>query len=128
MQMRPLPRRRTGRNFLTFSCLVVVMWLLLVPTWYRPRPGLPLSRPRPLDPATPAAPHPRRPPAGVEVADSAAFTLPHASHGPQGALPIGNGDVAGMVWVDTRGGLSLLISKSDALDGGGNLFKLGRVE
>lgn len=47
--------------------------------------------------------------------------------GEMGSMPIGNGDVAGNVWVDTNGDLVFYIAKSDAWNEQGRLLKLGRV-
>jgi len=44
-----------------------------------------------------------------------------------GSMPIGNGDVAANVWVESGGDLMLLIAKSDAWDENCRLVKLGRV-
>jgi hypothetical protein len=44
-----------------------------------------------------------------------------------GSMPIGNGDLAANVYAVADGDLYLLLSKSDAFDSKGNLFKTGRV-
>jgi alpha-L-fucosidase 2 len=43
------------------------------------------------------------------------------------SMPIGNGDLAANVWTEQNGDIVLLIAKSDAWSGNGELLKLGRV-
>jgi hypothetical protein len=44
-----------------------------------------------------------------------------------GSMPIGNGDLAANVWVESDGSLLLYLSKSDSWDDNARLLKLGRV-
>ena len=56
---------------------------------------------------------------GHKVAHSAnvVWQTPEWADDGTGAMPIGNGDVTSMVWVDvTSGDLRLVLSKSDAFD------------
>src|SRR5437899_2297979 len=46
--------------------------------------------------------------------------------GELGSMPIGNGDVAGNVWVEANGDLAFYIAKSDAWSEHGRLLKVGR--
>lgn len=43
------------------------------------------------------------------------------------SMPIGNGDLAANVWTEQNGDIVLLVAKSDAWSGLGQLLKLGRV-
>ena len=43
------------------------------------------------------------------------------------SMPIGNGDLAANVWTEQTGDLVLLLAKSDAWAGSGDLLKLGRL-
>jgi hypothetical protein len=70
------------------------------------------------------------PPAGLaqQVARAAnvAWTTPEWADDGTGAMPIGNGDVTAMVWVDQRSGdLRLVLGKSDAFDENGMKAKTG---
>ena len=42
-------------------------------------------------------------------------------------MPVGNGDVAGNVWVETNGDIVFCIAKSDAWNEQDRLLKVGRV-
>jgi alpha-L-fucosidase 2 len=44
-----------------------------------------------------------------------------------GTMPIGNGDLAANVWVESNGDLLFYLSKSDAWSSEQELLKLGRV-
>ncbi|MBC7287988.1 MAG: hypothetical protein H5T86_08080 [Armatimonadetes bacterium] len=50
-----------------------------------------------------------------------------ASDGPDGSMPIGNGDIGLNVWAESKGAIVFYIGKSDAWSGNGRLLKLGRV-
>lgn len=45
-----------------------------------------------------------------------------------GSMPIGNGDIGLNLWVSPKGTLEFYISKTDSIDGGGNLVKVGLVK
>jgi alpha-L-fucosidase 2 len=44
-----------------------------------------------------------------------------------GSIPIGNGETGANVWVDRRGKVSLLVSRTDAWDEIGRICKLGKI-
>ena len=70
----------------------------------------------PLTPAAAAAP-PKRLGHGIARAANPVWHTPAWKNDGTGAMPIGNGDVTGMVWVDdTNGDLRLVLGKSDAFD------------
>ncbi len=47
--------------------------------------------------------------------------------GEMGSMPVGNGDVAGNVWVEANGDLAFYLAKSDAWNEQDRLLKVGRV-
>ncbi len=54
------------------------------------------------------------------------WTTPSSDH--NGSMPIGNGDLGANVWMNPRGTLTLLLSKTDAWSENARLLKLGRVQ
>lgn len=44
-----------------------------------------------------------------------------------GSMPIGNGDIGANVWMEPTGVLDIMLSKTDAWDGNGQLCKLGQL-
>ena len=49
------------------------------------------------------------------------------SEGPNGSMPIGNGDIGANVWVEQNGDLLFYLSKTDAWSENARLLKLGKV-
>lgn len=64
---------------------------------------------------------------GYDIARENAVTWNQPGKDENDSMPIGNGDLAANVWTEANGDLVLLLAKSDAWDGTGDLLKLGRV-
>ncbi|MCC7492842.1 MAG: hypothetical protein IT204_10860 [Fimbriimonadaceae bacterium] len=65
--------------------------------------------------------------AGHPALAEASVTWTSPSRDSAGSMPLGNGDLAANVWVESDGDLLLLLAKSDAWDGNGRLLKIGRL-
>ena len=66
---------------------------------------------------------------GAESASPGRFDVvwDSPSDGPSGSMPIGGGDLAANVWVESSGDLLLCVAKSDSFSGNGRILKLGQV-
>ena len=65
--------------------------------------------------------------AAADPLDSYNIVWDSASKGPDGSMPIGNGDIGLNVWVEEGGDLVFYIAKNDSFSENGRLLKLGRV-
>eukprot|EP01065_Artemidia_motanka_P009028 TRINITY_DN14603_c0_g1_i1.p1 TRINITY_DN14603_c0_g1~~TRINITY_DN14603_c0_g1_i1.p1 ORF type:complete len:566 (+),score=98.76 TRINITY_DN14603_c0_g1_i1:65-1762(+) len=127
--------RRGNAGFGAVLAAAAVCALLLIPQRQAAPPAArarkervtPLRRPAVPDPPAPPRRGARTDDTGVQSAAAGSFGYAGSGRGAKAGLPIGDGVSAGLAWVGDGGTLKVLLSRSDAIDEGGNLFKLGTL-